>query len=276
MLRRQHREIRAAERANLVREERARAQELAMESLRKADRLKDEFLANISHELRTPLNAIIGFSAILKKRVGDHLDARSSKFLDTVHAAGEELLIIINDIIDVSMLARGELELQLEPIDTRVVTDMVVERLQPMAVAKEIELVNGVGSDLPKVLADESRVLQVLTKLVDNAIKFSESGPVEVTGQVVDIADEKATDPSRSRQALAITVSDSGIGISSEDLGEIFNPFEQADGSWSRQYEGAGLGLSITRKLVELHCGTISVESQVGAGSRFTFTLPLA
>jgi signal transduction histidine kinase/class 3 adenylate cyclase len=234
-----------------------------VDSLRETDRLKDEFLANTSHELRTPLNGIIGLADSMLDGASGPLTELQSKNLDLIVGSGRRLTSLINDILDFSRLQHKDLQLQLKPVDVHGVAAIVLNLTSPLAAGKPLKFVNKVSVDFPLAWADENRLQQILYNLLGNAVKFTDKGEIVVEG-------------SQSEGLLSITVSDTGIGIAPEKQERIFEAFEQADGSVARVYGGTGLGLSVTRRLVELHGGTIKVESEAGTGSRFTFTLPAA
>ncbi|HEX9925636.1 MAG TPA: SpoIIE family protein phosphatase, partial [Anaerolineae bacterium] len=242
---------------------------LIAHQLRHIDRLKDEFLANTSHELRTPLNGIIGLAESLIDGVAGQLPEKASQDLEMIISSGRRLTNLVNDVLDASKLKHQQLELQLRPVDMKSMTDVVLTLCQPLVGSKAVELINKIGPNTPPVQADENRVQQIMYNLVGNAIKFTEAGRVEVSAEV-------APEDSAEDGHLAVTVTDSGIGIPADKLERIFESFEQADGSTAREYGGTGLGLTITRQLVELHGGRISVASDINKGSRFTFTLPLS
>jgi signal transduction histidine kinase/ligand-binding sensor domain-containing protein/CheY-like chemotaxis protein len=246
----------------------AQAKELARERqvnerLRQVDKLKDEFLANTSHELRTPLNGIIGITESLLDGVAGKLPETAEANLSLVVASGKRLANLVNDILDFSKLKRRDLALQKTPIDIRVLTDLVLKFSEPLLAGKKMALKNEIPKDIPPVEGDENRLQQILHNLVDNAIKFTESGAVTVSAAQND-------------GMVEVAVSDTGIGIPQDKFASIFQSFEQVEASDSRKYGGAGLGLAITRQLVELHGGKIRVESQAGKGSTFTFSLPVS
>lgn len=227
------------------------------------DKLKDEFLANTSHELRTPLNGIIGLAeSMLAGHAGD-LPKGVGNDLTMIASSGRRLSNLVNDILDFSQLKNKELRPNLKAVDMCRITDVVLTLLRPLTRGKAIELVNDIPSDLPPVIGDENRLQQIMHNLVGNAVKFTDSGLVVVSAEI------------QGEQAV-ISVSDTGIGIPEDRQEAIFQSFEQVDGSETRSVGGAGLGLSITKKLVELHGGTIEVESSLDHGSVFRFTLPLA
>lgn len=230
--------------------------------LKNLNNIKDSFLANTSHELRTPLNGIIGIA----ENLSDHFagtDDYAAHHLHLIASSGKRLANLINDILDYSKLANRNLELYQTPIDMRVITDTVFTLLAPLAANKPIQLINEFASDAPLVMADENRLQQILINLVGNGIKYSDQGSVRVGMTVKDAIAE-------------IYVADSGIGIAEEQTEKVFEAFSQIQSSNARQYGGTGLGLAITRQLVELHGGTIRVESAPGEGSRFIFTLDLS
>jgi two-component system sensor histidine kinase ChiS len=240
------------------------AQERLMaDQLRRLDRLKDEFLANTSHELRTPLNGIIGLAESLIDGATGELSTETKANLSMIALSGRRLANLVNDVLDFSKLKYKTIELDLRPVGMQALTEVVLMLSKPLVGAKSLQLVNNIRPDTPLVEADENRVQQIMHNLVGNAIKFTPAGTVEVSARVED-------------EYLAISVSDTGIGIPEDQFEHIFASFEQADGGIERAYGGTGLGLAITKQLVELHGGTIQVQSTVGQGSRFTFTLPLS
>ena len=250
------------------------------EELKHFDQLKDEFLANTSHELRTPLNGIIGITESLIDGVTGELPTLTQANLQLIAFSGRRLANLVNDILDFSKLRHKNLELQLKPIDLRSVTHVVLTLSQPLANQKNLQLLNAIPEDLPLAEADENRLQQILHNLVGNAIKFTPSGTVEVSASLVSDEESQAEfSPSpipHPQSLIAITVSDTGIGIPEDKFERIFESFEQGEGSSRREYGGTGLGLAVTKKLVELHGGKINVKSKPGEGSQFTFTLPIS
>ncbi|MGB5960662.1 MAG: ATP-binding protein, partial [Coleofasciculaceae cyanobacterium] len=232
------------------------------QDLKRLDQVKDEFLANTSHELRTPLNGIIGIAESLIDGVTGQLPPTTISNLSMIVFSGRRLSNLVNDILDFSQLKHTTIELQLKPVGMRELTQVVLTLSQTLIGQKKLRILNTIHPEMPTVYADENRVQQILYNLVGNAIKFTDSGTVEVSAQVVD-------------NHLAITISDTGIGIPEDKFDRIFESFEQADGSTARQYGGTGLGLAVTKKLVELHGGEVTIASKVGVGSQFTFTLPV-
>ena len=237
--------------------------ELKNAALQRLDRLKDEFLANISHELRTPLNGIIGITESLIDGAAGPLNDQQIVNLSMVVSSGKRLASLVNDILDFAKLKNRDIELQKKPIDFCQIAEVVLNLSLPLVAGKSLKLKNEIQPDLPAVEGDENRLQQIMYNLVGNAIKFTESGLITVSGAVVN-------------DKVEITVADTGIGIAADQFNDIFKSFEQADASISREYGGSGLGLSITKQLVELHGGTIRVESEVNQGSRFIFTLPIS
>jgi two-component system sensor histidine kinase ChiS len=232
-------------------------------ALQKLDQLKDEFLANTSHELKTPLNGIIGIAESLIDGATGKLSEKTIFNLSLIVSSGRRLTSLVNDLLDFSRLKHKKIDLKIKPIGMREITDVVLTLSRPLIGSKKLQLINKIDSNIPSVDADENRVQQILYNLVGNAIKFTESGTVEVSAAGVN-------------NELEITVADTGIGIQADKLDRIFESFEQADGSISREYGGAGLGLAVTKELVQLHGGNIRVESTPGIGSRFTFSLPIS
>jgi signal transduction histidine kinase len=247
---------------NEEKEKRAAELIIALERAESADRLKSIFLATMSHELRTPLNSIIGFSGILLKLIPGPLNEEQKKQLGMVQLSGRHLLSLINAIIDLSKIESGELIANNEVFNIHDAIEEVIEIVRPSAEIKNIALNIVSTPDIVEILNDKQRVQQVLLNLVGNAIKFTDKGNVSIDCYV-------------DKGKISIEVSDTGIGIKEEDLNAIFNPFIQIDNKLIRKYEGSGLGLSISQKLMELLNGNIEVRSEVGMGSTFTINLPL-
>jgi two-component system sensor histidine kinase ChiS len=245
----------------------AQALEEALDDLKKVDKLKDEFLANTSHELRTPLNGIIGIAESLIEGATGPLSEQTKYNLEMIATSGHRLASLVNDILDFAKLRHQDLQLQHRAVDVYALTDIVLTLSEPLIAKKNVKLVNSISPGVHLVHADENRVQQILHNLIGNAVKFTEEGKIEVLGKIVSTPEQNY---------LAITVSDTGIGIPEDKFNRIFESFEQADGSTARQYGGTGLGLSVSKQLVELHGGKIWVESDVDKGSRFSFTLPLS
>ncbi|HBB35494.1 MAG TPA: guanylate cyclase, partial [Cyanobacteria bacterium UBA9273] len=222
-------------------------------------------------ELRTPLNGIIGLAESLLDGATGELSSPTQANLKLIVSSGRRLASLVNDILDFAKLRHKNVELQVKPVDLRSVTQLVLTLSQPLAKQKNLRLLNSIPEDLPSAAADENRLQQVLYNLVGNAIKFTPAGTVEVSARLM-VSDPEAS--TSNNQQIAITVADTGIGIPEEQFERIFQSFEQVEGSSAREYGGTGLGLAVTKKLVELHGGKISVKSKPGEGSQFTFTLP--
>jgi PAS domain S-box-containing protein len=235
----------------------------AQEEAERANRVKSQFLASMSHELRTPLNAILGFSELLSDDTTGRFDeATRRRFLDQIHSSGEHLLQLINDILDLSKVEAGQMDLQLQPVELRSLIDEARATVEPLAQSKAIALNAEPGPEL-HLIADAAKVKQMLLNLLSNAIKFTpDGGSILIRGRQVD-------------SWVEIAVSDTGIGIAAEDLGRLFTEFQQLDAGPGRHQEGTGLGLALTRRFAELHGGQVNVESAVGTGSTFTLRLPL-
>lgn len=237
-------------------------------ALEAQNQIKDEFLANTSHELRTPLNGIIGLAESLIDGVAGKLPEKALFDLSLLVSSGRRLSNLINDLLDFSQMRNQHVKLQLRPIGLREMADIVLMLNQPLIGQKNLQLVNEIPSNIPLVSADENRIQQILHNLVANGIKFTENGHVTISAKIADLP--------RMGKGVEITISDSGIGIEKKNRIRIFESFEQGDGSTARQYGGTGLGLAVTKQLVELHGGEIRVESTIGVGSRFIFTLPIS
>jgi PAS domain S-box-containing protein len=235
-------------------------------ALQRATRLKDEFLANMSHELRTPLNAILGMTEGLDEGVFGEISDRQRSAITTIERSGKHLLELINDILDLSKVESGKLELQAAPVPVSTLCEASLLFVRQQAHTKGIEIYSEIPPNLPDINVDGRRIQQVLINLLTNAVKFTpEGGNVRLMVQ----ADS-------SRQRLEMSIIDSGIGITPEDLQKLFKPFVQIDNRLNRHHSGTGLGLALVRRLMELHGGTVSVTSTVGQGSCFTISLPYA
>jgi len=227
-----------------------------------ANRHKSEFLANMSHELRTPLNAIIGFSEVLQERLFGELNDKQAEYTSDILTSGQHLLSLINEILDLSKVEAGRMELELAPFDLPLAIDNARTFVRERAVKHGITLDVDVDDRLGEYVGDERKIKQILLNLLSNAVKFTpEGGRISITANKTDNGAE-------------ISVSDTGIGIAPEDQPKIFEEFRQVGSDSTHKIEGTGLGLTLAKKFVELHGGKIWVESEVGKGSTFTFTLP--
>ncbi len=238
-----------------------KALELQNREVERATRLKSKFLASMSHELRTPLNAIVGFSDLLAEQTAGQLNDKQKRFVNHIKQGSSHLLQLINDILDLSKIEAGQLELRCEDFQVQEALPEVLSTIHPLAMAKNIQVQHKLQTDWA-VYADRVRFKQILYNLISNAVKFTpKDGRIDI-------------DCCEDGNAVRISVTDSGIGIRPEDQAVIFEEFRQVEGAADAPQEGTGLGLAITRRLVEQQGGRISVESELGKGSRFTFTLP--
>jgi PAS domain S-box-containing protein len=245
----------------------------AKERAEAADRLKSAFLATMSHELRTPLNSIIGFTGIILQGLAGPLNPEQSKQLEMVRSSSRHLLALINDVLDISKIEAGQLEVASEPFDLHASITKVIGIVAPLAEKKGLSLRGQIAPGLGEAVGDQRRVEQILFNLLNNAIKFTGSGEVELTAELVS---DFGTSGGRSRQpAIRLYVSDTGIGIKAEDLETLFQPFRQIESGLTRSHDGTGLGLAICRRLADLMGGEIHAESVWEKGSTFTLTLPL-
>jgi signal transduction histidine kinase len=230
--------------------------------LEQASRAKSNFLASMSHELRTPMNAILGFTEMIRDGLYGEVPPEIQEPVSDIHTCGKQLLSLINNVLDLSKIEAGHMELAVGEYVVEDVVNTVKLSLRSLAATKGLDLVTTVPGDLPLCLGDGKRITQCLMNLTGNALKFTREGRVEIRVEA-------------QGDALLFAVSDTGIGISPDQIGSIFEEFRQADATVSRDFGGTGLGLSITRKLVELHGGRIWVESEPGKGSTFLFSIPV-
>ncbi|MBW4519496.1 MAG: PAS domain S-box protein [Scytolyngbya sp. HA4215-MV1] len=230
--------------------------------LERANRLKSEFLANMSHELRTPLTSILGFSSLLSQQIFGDLNSKQLLYTQQIHQSGQHLLSLINDVLDLSKVEAGQMLLDVTEISVMELCEDVLALVSAQAEARQLTLHQEIEPNLPSLMADELRVRQMLLNLLSNAIKFSyEKGNIGLEAKA-------------QAGYLYFTVWDQGIGIAESKHKLLFQPFQQVDGSLARRHEGTGLGLALTRRLAELHHGTVEFESKEKEGSRFTIRLP--
>jgi signal transduction histidine kinase len=248
----------AIQNARLFREIEAKSAQLEV-----ASRHKSEFLANMSHELRTPLNAIIGFSEVLGEKFFGELNDKQNEYVDDILSSGRHLLSLINDILDLSKIEAGRMDLEVATFYLPDAIENALLLIRERASRHGIKLDRSIDERLGDFNADERKVKQVLVNLLSNAVKFTpEGGQIKVEAGLGD-------------HAVIISVTDTGIGIAKQDQEAIFEEFRQASGSYAHKREGTGLGLTLTRRFVEMHGGKIWVESELGKGSKFSFTLPI-
>jgi signal transduction histidine kinase len=244
--------------------QRVAAQELEKlnAQLRDANKAKSEFLANMSHELRTPMNAILGFVEMLLDDLYGEVPDNLREPLKDVQLNGKHLLNLINDVLDLSKIEAGRMELAIGEYSVQDVVDAVAAALQSLAMEKGLQFVAGVEPDIPLACGDGMRITQCLMNLAGNALKFTKQGRVDVWVE-------------RRQDLLHYRVSDTGIGIPEDQLENVFGQFRQVDAAITREFGGSGLGLNITKKIVEMHGGRIWVDSELGKGSTFFFEIPL-
>ncbi len=256
-------EVLAAQLAIALQNARAfREQQETAQRLREVDKLKTQFLANMSHELRTPLNSIIGFSRVILKGIDGPLTEMQKADLTSIHGSGQHLLGLINNILDLSKIEAGKMELNPEEIDMGPIIKQVMSTAIALVKDRPVRLRTDINEDLPLVWADPTRIRQVILNLVSNACKFTDEGEVVIRAFA-------------STDKVTVRVSDSGIGIPKEDLSKVFEEFTQVDASTTRKVGGTGLGLPISRHFIEMHKGQIWVESEFGTGSTFSFAIPI-
>jgi len=254
-----------------------RSEEISQKNLqlREANRMKSEFLANMSHELRTPLNAIIGFSEVLKDGVLGEMTDEQTEYVTDIFNSGRHLLSLINDILDLSKIEAGKMELSLRKINVPGLLQNSLAIIKEKAMARHIKLDLEIDKDVDTCWLDGRKTKQMIYNLLSNAVKFTpDGGKVTIRARRSPVPPSQIEMTSEESDFLEITVTDTGIGISKEDQERLFQPFTQVDSSLSRKYEGTGLGLVMTKKLAELHGGMVSVESMPDKGSTFTIWLP--
>jgi len=232
--------------------------------LEQASALKSQFLANMSHEFRTPLNAILGYTSMLQQGVAGPIEGPVKRHLARVASNGQHLLSIINEILDISRIEAGRMPLQVSKFKVPDLIGEVIAELDSIVRRSKLEVSTDVPRDLKPIYSDRQKVKQILLNLLSNALKFTSAGSVKITARA-----------QHAPRSIAISVTDTGIGIAPEDHVRIFEDFKQLDNSPTRAYGGTGLGLSICRRLADIIGGEISVKSQLGKGSTFTVTVPV-
>ncbi|MBI5971163.1 MAG: MCP four helix bundle domain-containing protein [Deltaproteobacteria bacterium] len=244
--------------------------ELANMELAEANKMKSQFLANVSHELRTPLNSIIGFSELLQEKAFGDLNERQHQYVDYVHSSGQHLLQLINNILDLSKIEAGRMELVQEDFPIMEVLGEALGIVRPMAHKKDVKINSKSVPASPKLRADKAKFKQIMLNLLSNAIKFNSDGGVVTVGWEISVEPFGM----KMTRYLTFMISDTGIGIKDEDREKLFKEFGQLDSSATREYGGTGLGLALTKRLVELHNGGIWFESAEGKGTTFYVKLP--
>ncbi len=265
--------------ANLEKKVLQRTDELEKtnKELERMNQLKGRFIANISHELRTPLNSILGFSDVLMEKTFGQLTENQARYIKNIYSAGKHLLELINNVLDIAKIEAGKYEMIYETFRVKELIEDVLNVIRPLADGKFIRMDVQAGKSIDLITGDRVKIKQVLYNLLSNAIKFTPEGGKVGIG--VDYADNggthQVTDHGEKVDFLKFSVTDTGVGIGPEDKERIFDEFEQVDTTLSREWGGAGLGLALSKKLVTLHGGNIWVESNLGEGSIFTFTIPV-
>ncbi|MBI5748592.1 MAG: hypothetical protein HZA00_05650 [Nitrospinae bacterium] len=258
----------------------------ANERLKSIDRLKSEFLATMSHELRTPLNSIIGFSKVILKGIDGPVTELQRTDLTAIHQSGQHLLSIINDILDLSKIESGKIELLKEMVDIGEIAEETISTVSALVRGKPIKLVADIEENLPLVYVDKTRIRQMILNILSNAAKFTDRGEITLTIRKIRYEDIKSIENNpdsycprrthiRDRDFILVSVRDTGIGIKKEDMPKVFEEFRQIDSSFARREGGTGLGMAISYKFIELHEGEMWVESQFGKGSKFHFVIPV-
>jgi signal transduction histidine kinase/ActR/RegA family two-component response regulator len=257
--------VREYEHEYAEKEREARSLAQINEELRRLDELKSEFLAMVSHELRTPLTAIVGYSRLLLRQVHGPLTPKQTEHQEAIFRSAQRLTDLINELLDVSRLESGRVELTPRPTDARAIVDQAIAVVAVAANAKRIQVINAVTPETPAVQADPERLQQIIVNLLSNAVKFTpDAGSVTISA-------------GRHKDQVWLAVQDTGVGIPKEELARIWDPFYQVESTLRRRHGGSGLGLTIVRRLVELHGGLVRAESEgENRGARFTFTLPVA
>ncbi|MEJ1929434.1 PAS domain S-box protein [Nostoc sp. NIES-2111] len=268
-----HRDISEAKKAESELRQANEKLAISNHELARATRLKDEFLATISHELRTPLNAILGISEGLQDQVFGVIDEKQRRALQTIERSGKHLLELINDVLDLSKIEAGQMELHYTQIAINSLCQSSLAFISQQAFQKRIQVEVNIQSHLPDLMLDELRIRQVLINLLNNAVKFTPEG-----GKVtLKVTHERITPPTQTtplQDFIRFAVMDTGIGIAAENIKKLFQPFIQIDSALNRQYNGTGLGLALVKRIVEMHDGKVGVNSELGVGSCFSVDLP--
>jgi signal transduction histidine kinase len=232
------------------------------QQLEKLNRLQAELIANVSHEFRTPLNGILGYTELLREGIYGHLTEEQLEVVDNIRACGNHLLDLVNEILDLARLKKHQMQLEFEHVSPAELVEAAAAAVQPLAQKRNLNLITSCETDLPALLVDFRRIYQVLLNLLSNAIKFTNEGIVEIGVR-------------REENNLRFHVKDTGIGITPEFARHVFKDFRQQDGTSTRPFGGVGLGLSLSKRLVELHGGKIGFESNKNQGAEFYFYIPL-
>lgn len=261
------------EEANRELTEKNRRLAQAVERLQETDRIKSNFLATVSHELRTPLTSVIGYSEMLLEGIAGELNPEQREYVRTVMEKGDQLLQLITGILDISRMEAGEMRFERVTFDLDAIVANALSTIAPHARRKRLQLDFEIPPDLPPAYGDRDKIRQVLLNLLNNAIKFTpEGGRVEIRAQVAALNPKRADGPA----GLQVSVKDSGIGVAPEHHAKVFDAFYQVDNTSTREYGGTGLGLNIVKRFVEGQGGQVWIDSEVGQGATFHFTLPIA